>query len=186
MYKNILFFSFLAIYSNANEFSNNNGNNIFKENQPQFINKKDIKLNGNLNKDQVQKDLAATDMNSLVKDNKKNIDKNLEKIKLCEDNAKTKIEKDNCWKIDYKQKKENTINSTYKEKELKMDSMDKEIEKAQKVLNDKKSFNNAKNQSIDINSLNLNEFKAGKLDNSKIDKLKTTTIDSSINKQKGF
>ena len=172
MYKKILFFSFLTICLNANDFSNNNGVNIFKENQPQFVNKKDIKLNGNVNKDQVQKDLAKTDMKSLVTDNKKIIDKNLEKIKLCEENAKTKIEKNNCWKVDYKQNKENTINSTYKEKELKMDSMEKEIENAQKILKDKNSYNNAKNQTIDIISLNLNEFKAGKLDNSKIDNLK--------------
>lgn len=172
MYKKILFFSFLTIALNANEFYNNNGTNVFKENQPQFINKKDIKLNGNVNKDQAQKDLAKTDIKSLVTDNKKNIDKNLEKIKLCEDNAKTKVEKDNCWKVDYKPKKEVFINSTYKEKEIKMDSMEKEIENAQKILKDKNSYNNAKNQAIDINSLNLNDFKAGKLDNSKIDNLK--------------
>lgn len=190
MYKKILILSTLALSLCANEFSNKDNSNIFKTNQPQFVDKKDIKMNGNVDKDQVQKDLAATDMSSLVSNNKKAIDKNLEKIKSCEENAKTKDEKDSCWKTEFKQTRDSRVTSSYKEKDLMTDSMDKEIEKAQKVLKDKNSnnsFNNATTQSIDINKVNLNDFKRGTLDNSKIDKLKNTTIDTSFqNKSKGF
>lgn len=174
MYKKILIFSFLALSLQANEFSNSTGSDIFKGNQLKIVDKKDIKLSGSVDKDKVQKDLASKDLTSLITDNKKNIEKNLEKIKSCEDKAKTKEEKDSCWKVDYKQNKESRVSSSYKEKEFVSDSMEKEIEKAQKVLKDKNNVNNATSQSIDINKVNLNDFKSNKLDNSKIDQLKNS------------
>ncbi len=175
MYKKLLLFSFLAFSLQANEFSTKDNANIFKTNQPVFVNKKDMQL-GPVDKNKVQEELASKDLSSMVSDNKNKIEKNLEKIKSCEDKAKTKEEKDFCWKVDYKQNKESRVTSTYKEKEFNTESMDKEIEKAQKVLSDKNNY--AKSQAIDINKVNLNDFKASKLDNSKIDNLKTTDTNS--------